>query len=313
LESVLMAETRQFKGGAVALALVALGAVGGLYYLASKPDMSPTAPAPVADTAPAVPAGPTAPEFDVVRVDANGNAVIAGRAAPGAVVTVRSGKAVIGTATADESGAFAMAPDDPLPAGAQQLTLSEALPGGEVVTGQSSASVDVPGQTATGAPALAVVSGPQGSKVVSGQGPAAGTLGIGTVDYDADGHAIFSGTAKPGARVSLSLDQSKIGDAVAGPDGRWHLTAVVPRTDGTLSVTDGAAAASTPFALETLPNALAEGHVVIAPGQDLWLIARHVYGHGNMYTLIYNANAGEIRDPNLIFPGQAFALPKQKG
>jgi nucleoid-associated protein YgaU len=52
--------------------------------------------------------------------------------------------------------------------------------------------------------------------------------------------------------------------------------------------------------------------VVIAPGQNLWLIARHVYGHGNMYTLIYNANVGEIRDPNLIFPGQAFALPKQK-
>jgi nucleoid-associated protein YgaU len=308
-----MAETRQ-KSGMIALGVVALCAIGGLYYLASKPDISPTAPAvaPVADNAPAVPAGPAQPEFDVVRVDANGNAVIAGRAAPGAVVTVRSGKTVIGTATADESGAFAMAPDAPLPGGAQQLTLSEALPGGAVVTGQSSASVDVPGQIAGNAPALAVVSGPQGSKVMSGQGPAAGTLGIGTVDYDADGHAIFSGTAKPGEKVSLSLDNGKIGEAVAGADGRWRLNAQVPRGDGTLRVTDGASAASTPFALETLPNALAEGHVVIAPGQDLWLIARHVYGHGNMYTLIYAANAGEIRDPNLIFPGQAFALPKQK-
>jgi len=311
-----MAETRQISG-AIALAVVALGAIGGLYYLASKPEISPTPmaeapPSTAAGTPPAVPAGPPAPEFDVVRVDADGNAVIAGRAAPGSTVTVRSGNTVIGTVTADQSGAFALAPDNPLAPGAQQLTLAETLPGGQNVAGQTSASVDVPKQAASG-PALAVVSGPNGSKVLSGQGPAAGTLGLGTVDYDANGHAIFSGTARPGDKISLSLDQAKLGDAVAGPDGRWRLNAQVPQQDGTLRVTDGALPAATaPFALETLPDALADGHVVIAPGQNLWLIARHVYGHGNMYTLIYNANESEIRDPNLIFPGQAFALPKPK-
>jgi nucleoid-associated protein YgaU len=311
-----MAETRQFKGGAIALALVALCAIGGLYYLASKPDLSPTPvapPAPVAQTPPPVPAGTQAPEFDVVRVDPTGNAVIAGRAAPGASVTIRSGTNVIGIVTADQSGAFAIAPDSPLPAGGQQLTLSETLPGGQVVNSQSNATVDVPAQTAAKAPALSVLSGPGGSKVLSGQGPQAGTLGLGTVDYDADGHAIFSGTAKAGDHVTLALGNDKIGDAVAGPDGHWHLAAKVPQADGTLSVTDGALPAATaPFALETLPDALADGHVVIAPGQNLWLIARHVYGHGNMYTLIYNANESEIHDPNLIFPGQAFALPKSK-
>jgi nucleoid-associated protein YgaU len=306
-----MAETRQFRSGAIALAVVAICAIGGLYFLASKPELSPTPVAPPAPpTAPAAPANP-APQFDVVRVDPAGNAVIAGRAAPGATVTVKSGDKTIGTATADASGAFAIAPDTPLPAGAQQLTLSEALPSGQVVAGPASASVDVPANAS--GQALAVASGPDGSKVLSGQGPAAGTLGIGTVDYDANGHAIFSGTAKPGDHVSLSLDQTKIGDAVAGPDGHWQLAAKVPQANGTLSVTDGTLPAATaPFALETLPDALADGHVVIAPGQNLWLIARHVYGHGNMYTLIYNANENQIHDPNLIFPGQAFALPKAK-
>jgi nucleoid-associated protein YgaU len=304
-----MAETRQFKSGAIALALVAIGAIAGLYFLATKPDLEPT---PVAPPPPPVAAAPAvvAPEFDVVRVDPQGNTVIAGRAAPGAVVTVKTGSAIIGRVTADAAGAFALAPDAPLPPGAQELTLSEALPGGKVITGQSSASVDVP--TANTAP-LAVLSGPGGSKVLSGQGPAAGTLGIGTVDYDADGHAIFSGTAKPGDTVTLSLNNTEIGQAVAGSDGHWTLAAKVPQNDGTLSVADGALPPATaPFALETLPDALAAGHVIIAPGQNLWLIARHVYGHGNMYTLIYNANASQIRDPNLIFPGQAFALPKSK-
>jgi nucleoid-associated protein YgaU len=40
------------------------------------------------------------------------------------------------------------------------------------------------------------------------------------------------------------------------------------------------------------------------------LIARHVYGHGTLYTLIYKANSTLIHDPNLIFPGQAFSIPK---
>jgi nucleoid-associated protein YgaU len=84
----------------------------------------------------------------------------------------------------------------------------------------------------------------------------------------------------------------------------------------TLSATDANGTTvppvTAPFALETLPNALAAGHVIITPGDNLWLIARHVYGHGTLYTLIYSANASEIRDPNLIFPGQAFALPKPK-
>jgi nucleoid-associated protein YgaU len=227
-------------------------------------------------------------------------------------VTIKLGTAVLGNVTADANGAFAFVPDNPLPAGAQQLTLSETLPGGQVVAGPASASVDVP--KSAGAPALAVLSGPGGSKVVSGQGPVAGSLGIGTVDYDANGHAIFSGTAPAGDHVTLALGGAKIGDAVAGADGRWTLSAKVPHDNGVLSLADGAAApVSAPFALETLPDAVADGHIIIAPGQNLWLIARHVYGQGNLYTLIYKANTTQIRDPNLIYPGQAFSLPKPQG
>ena len=34
-------------------------------------------------------------------------------------------------------------------------------------------------------------------------------------------------------------------------------------------------------------------------------------GHGIAYTLIYQANKAHIRDPNLIYPGQAFTMPQQ--
>jgi nucleoid-associated protein YgaU len=300
----------------IALALIALAALGGLVYLGARPDWQPTPPTPPpAATANAPTPKPAVPEFDVVRVDSSGNAVIAGRAAPGALVTIKRGTAVLGTVTADAAGAFAFLPDAPLPPGAQQLSLSETLPNGAVVNGQVSAAVDVP--ASAGGTALSVLSGPNGSTVQSGQGPQPGQLAMGTVDYDANGHAIFSGTAPAGAHIAVSLGEKKIGTVVAGADGTWRLTAKVPANSGTLNLdaTDAHGnmlpAVAAPFALETLPNALAEGHVVIAPGQNLWLIARRVYGRGMLYTLIYEANNGQIRNPNLIFPGQAFAIPRQ--
>jgi len=50
--------------------------------------------------------------------------------------------------------------------------------------------------------------------------------------------------------------------------------------------------------------------VIIQPGDNLWTIARHIYGRGIQYTIIYEANRDQIRDPDLIYPGQVFATPK---
>jgi nucleoid-associated protein YgaU len=296
-----------------ALGVLALCAIAGLSYLGLRPQLQPTPPAPPPPPATAV---IDPPRFDVVRVAPNGNTVLGGRAAPGATVTVKSGDTVIGTASADAQGSFVIIPAKPLPAGSQELSLTETLPNGTVVAGAGTASVNVP---AGQGPALAVLSGPNGSSVVSGQGPRPGTLGIGTVDYDANGHAIFSGTAPAGAEIDLALNGKEIGRATAGENGTWHFTALVPDNNGTLALSATSAngtllpPVTRPFALETLPTALAAGRVVITKGENLWLIARHVYGRGTLYTLIYNANSARIQNPNLIFPGQGFALPKPQG
>ena len=48
----------------------------------------------------------------------------------------------------------------------------------------------------------------------------------------------------------------------------------------------------------------------ITRGDSLWQISRRAYGRGNRYTVIYDANQDQIRDPNRIYPGQMFVLPK---
>jgi nucleoid-associated protein YgaU len=57
-------------------------------------------------------------------------------------------------------------------------------------------------------------------------------------------------------------------------------------------------------------RAAAEGNYIVQRGNNLWLIARQRYGEGFHYTAIYSANRGQIRDPNRIYPGQTFKLPK---
>lgn len=51
------------------------------------------------------------------------------------------------------------------------------------------------------------------------------------------------------------------------------------------------------------------GMAIIRRGDNLWTIARRVYGEGVKYTTIYQANTGQIRDPDRIYPGQVFQLP----
>lgn len=53
----------------------------------------------------------------------------------------------------------------------------------------------------------------------------------------------------------------------------------------------------------------ADGAVIIRRRDTLWHISRRVYGHGIRYTTIYLANQDQIRDPDLIWPGQVFRVP----
>ena len=57
------------------------------------------------------------------------------------------------------------------------------------------------------------------------------------------------------------------------------------------------------------------GGYLVVSGDNLWNIAGQdtIYSNPFMWPLIYKANSGQIKDADLIYPGQYFYIPKAKG
>ncbi len=277
---------------------------------------------------PALAPAPIPPGFDIVRVSPDGRAVIAGRAEPGTEVTVHAGAQELGRAMANQRGEWVLLPDAPLPQGGHELTLTSRTPAGDETAGTASVLLVVPppapvaGAPASALPAsalavLAPAAAP--SRLLQASGAPGGKLGLDTVDYDDHGNIRFSGSAPPRATVRVYVDNRPAGDATADEGGHWALSpaqAVTPglhrlRVDQLAANGRVAARVGMPFQRETLAAAaVADGHVVVQPGQNLWRLARQAYGTGVRYTVIYQANREQIRDPRLIYPGQAFEVPQ---
>ena len=314
----------------------------------SKPPIVPAAP-PVPATPPAASPSAPGPAFDIVNVDPSGEAVIAGRAAPNAKVELHDGGKTIAEATADAAGQFviippALAPGDhslSLAAGddkTQQAisnTVAVSVPAQETkVAAAPPTNPNGPAQSALGMRTLVTPSSPSGSRVA-----------IQSVEADAAGGLVAKGSAEPNATVRLYLNQADLAEAKTQSDGRWSLTiqrgmspgGYVMRADeighGDASVV---ASADTPFdypettapASPTAPipastsaeqsSAPSPADPVVASiqtkrvvtGHTLWALSQSYYGDPTRYPAIVEANRAQIHNPNVIFPGQVFVVPK---
>jgi nucleoid-associated protein YgaU len=83
----------------------------------------------------------SAPSFDLARIEENGDAVLAGRAAPGATVDLLRDGERLDRTVADASGDFVMV--SRLPAGNYELSLSAKLPDGKVAFSKKGVTVEV--------------------------------------------------------------------------------------------------------------------------------------------------------------------------
>ena len=322
-------------GGLVVLVIAAI--VGAwMFFQLPEPDApmerADTPAGQVADEPGNAPAGEAAtaqalvPSFDIVRVDEAGNVVIAGRAVPGCTIVVREGDVEVGRVTADRSGEWVLVPAEPLAAGERELRLFAECEGADPVEADRVIALSVPERSGeSGRPtqsvAVAVARDGSGEAEVLQRpnlqiegGPAA----IGGIDYDDNGNTTISGIAAPNSTVRLYLDNRLVGETRADSGGQWSITLNEKVTPGSYNLRvdqvgpDGRVFARSEISFvrgEPLTD-LPEGRIVIIqPGDHLWKLARQRYGSGFQYTLIYDANKEQIRNPDLIYPGQIFTLP----
>lgn len=289
-------------------------------------------------------AKPAAPSFDVVRVAPDGATVMAGRAAPGSEVTVTDAGTRVASAKADQRGEWVMLPDKPLSPGTRELNLTETRPGADaplpadkvvvVMVPEPAAkpgpesplpaapvAVAVPRDGLAGAaPAMGGSSLLQAPPIPdNGAPPPPGGVSVETMDYDPAGRVALGGRAAPNSAVQLYLDNILVGSAHSDPKGNWRLTPeklIDPglytlRADQVTLSGKVVSRAELPVQVSAMPASATDGrNIVVQPGNSLWRLARRTYGDGMLYTTIYTANREQIRDPDMIYPGQIFTLPQ---
>lgn len=307
--------------------------------------------------------GDGVPAFDIARIEPTGEAVIAGRATPGATVELLRSGELHDRAVADQSGQFVMVPPR-LPSGTYDLTLRAKQPDGKQAASKQSVAVALE-PSPTDRPLVALMTPDKPTVVLSQPAapkPMAGAVVVEAVETEPGGKLHVSGQAGPGAALRLYLNDSFVASVTAGADGRFAITinegmapgsyrvrldevesdsgAVraraevrfnVPDTVVTASVPPQATASKRPDIAAAAKQPQLAGVATVLPdgdppstmvvpkivtttvsrGDSLWRLSRDTYGAGTRYAVIYKANREQIRNPNLIYPGQIFVLPTQ--
>src|SRR6267378_6704133 len=169
--------------------------------------------------------GDGVPAFDIARIEPTGEAVIAGRATPGAMVELLRNGELHDRAVADQSGQFAMVPPR-LPPGTYDLTLRSKQPDGKQATSKQSVAVALE-PSPNDRPLVALMT-PDKPTVMPSQPaapkPMAGALVVEAVESEPGGKLHMSGRARPGAAVRLYLNDSFVASVTASADGRFAVT-----------------------------------------------------------------------------------------
>lgn len=307
--------------------VVVILAVAAYFVVFNPGSLPPEVAAVIERHAPADPqepeTGPILPTFDIVRVDASGTAVIAGRGAPLATVIVRANGQEAANEPINENGEWAAYVEAPFSQGAVELTLEMIMPDGEVVRGEQVVIIAVPERP--GEKPLVVLGEPGAPSRVL-QNPKEGdntlVLTLEIIDYDADGALVLSGRATPSAGLRVYANNELLGETRASRKGNWMLKPEDPIAPGVYTLrldqvdSEGKVImrVELPFERAEPSDVLAAvakggGRVVVQPGNSLWRIARRIYGSGFEFTIIYDANRSQIRDPDRIYAGQILDLP----
>ncbi|MCT8266560.1 LysM peptidoglycan-binding domain-containing protein [Afifella sp. JA880] len=203
---------------------------------------------------------------------------------------------------------------------------------GSSETGDAGAPKDH-GRDEQGAPAEAPPIAQEGADAA---GAGQQELAVEAVETDS-GTMYVAGAGEPGTTVRVYVDNAPLAETQVNEGGRWVVQSpkelaedeVAVRADQlassgadvtarsevefTRTLEDGAlvpvAGTASGGSVAVDGELAAPRSIIIRRGDNLWTLSRRNYGQGIRYTTIYAANQDQIRNPDLIYPGQVFTLP----
>ena len=307
--------------------------------------------------------------IDLAQVKPDGQAVFAGQAAPGAMITVFEGDILLGETVADDNGEWVVILEKTLAPGQHLVSVAMETTTGETELADATLAIEIAAskdeqplvavlpQTENEVPKLlqspddkplepATIASADTTDKKSGTNTdsektsdtvtAADTSGTVADQTTApiitpsiapralvwreNNELAISGVATGGVRVTASTKSDDFAEALVMANGDWSVFGTIDpsasRLEFRFALYDETGTSVAAYVLPVTMRDLNVGldgseMVVINRGDALWRIAYRSYGEGVRYVDIVRRNSGSIVDPDLIYPNQIFALPKQ--
>ncbi|MEF2071007.1 LysM peptidoglycan-binding domain-containing protein [Consotaella aegiceratis] len=270
---------------------------------------------------------------EAVEVE-NGNVFVAGAASRGSTVRVYVDNGLLGEDRASAHSRFLVSGEALIETGDHMIRADELGPDGSISARaevpffkpQDGSMAAVAPSPSEPAPAANVTPAPDETRIAAASQPnrttapdAAGDRSGPVVESAAQGsdHPATAKSGQPPADAPATPNE-QVATLDAGRDNALSPAPQRPTADGH-AARDVAPDAAAPDDGQTVTvyrqPALTprEGRALIRRGDTLWAISRETYGLGRRYTVIYLANDDQIRNPDLIYPGQVFRLPHDDG
>tara|TARA_B100000287_G_scaffold435613_1_gene504920 strand:+ start:553 stop:1482 length:930 start_codon:yes stop_codon:yes gene_type:complete len=250
--------------------------------------------------------------FDIVRLNPDGNAIIAGKTIPNSEVLIFDGNDKLATVLSDSNGDWVWMSESPLSPGLKRFNLKSFVDEDVFVSAENVIilrekkdnleSRIIKFKDSTGIEIL------NNSEIESG-------LSLDIVEFNDKNSLIISGRTKPNNKVKIFLSNEFKINTTSDKLGNWSAKILnLNFKDYDLSVTTNIQNQKIKLKTKIFherinPKIFLEKEIVVQNGNSLWRIARKTLGGGIFYSEIYKNNINKIKNPDLIYPGQVFNIP----
>jgi nucleoid-associated protein YgaU len=219
------------------------------------------------------------------EVEADGRFFATGTAPPGSTVRLYLNGSHVADAAATSDGKWSLTITKGVGAGKYTLR-ADAVSGQGKVASRAEVPFDAPVAMAAAAPT------PRSAPALPPEPPV----------------PVAGQSARPAAGPSPTAARPSASETPAAAAAEARRAPASPEAPATAQLQSGTSlGASNPTANPIVPEIAT---AMVTRGDSLWRISRLRFGKGMRYTVIYEANASQIRNPDLIYPGQLLVMPQ---